>query len=435
MVTMATTNHVQTTTTRPHSYRPIAAESRRECPLCGSSVFRIRRTSLDRLLSMVTPVQRFKCQAEKANFHCTWEGTLSANNIPAKSIPAKSTPPESIENAPVADADMSFDDMAQITLDAIGDAVLVVNPRGQVIYLNNVAETMTGWSRKLALGRSVEDVFPVVDRVSRQHRVPPSHRAINENRIVELALGSELIRRDGTGIAIEDSAAPVRNRRGEIVGAVIVFHDADQSQTEIQKMIHMAQHDSLTGLPNRSLLAERLSQAIGMAKRHHKQLALLFVDVDRFKLINDTHGHTTGDQLLQDIAANIVACVRETDTVSRHGGDEFVILLPQIEDAHDPVLIAEKLRARFAQPRLVAGHIMSVSLSIGISVFPEDGTDADALLQKADTAMYISKDNNRAQYKTGTLTSRVTYAIPAAPADELLPAATPDTLQNGTLQD
>lgn len=410
MVNMATLNNTHIPATNRHAHSPVHAGLKPVCPRCGSSVFRITRRPLDRLLSLVAPVQRYKCRAEKANFDCMWEGVIPLKNLDeehaadhqsgsrktvvTQSRASKDKVPALRKN-PEAFVDMSFDDMAQITLDAIGDAVLVVNPGGEVIYLNKVAESMTGWSRKLAIGRTVEEIFPIIDGDSRQRRVPPSQRAINEDKIVELALGSVLIRHDGTGIAIEDSAAPIRNHQGKVAGAVIVFHDAAISRVEIQKMSHLAQHDPLTGLPNRALLAERLSQAIGMAKRHCKLLAVLFVDLDHFKQVNDTLGHETGDLLLQDVAENILACVRATDTVCRHGGDEFVILLPQIEDIEDPTRIAEKLQARFARPRTIAGHQLEVSLSIGISVYPDDGMDSDALMRHADAAMYASKAYNR----------------------------------------
>lgn len=295
--------------------------------------------------------------------------------------------------------DVSFEDMAQITLDAIGDAVLVVDPKGKVVYLNKVAETMTGWSSESALGRPVEEVFFIIDGTSRQRAASPSQRAISEGRIVELALGSVLIRRDGTGMAIEDSAAPIPNRLGKVAGAVIVFHDARQSRLEMLKMSHLAQHDFLTGLPNRVVLMDRLTQAIGMANRHHKQIALLFLDLDHFKQINDSFGHAVGDQLLQEVAADIVACVRTTDTISRHGGDEFVILLTEIEEIQDPAQVAEKLLARFALPRIIDGHELQITLSIGISVYPENGLDADTLMRNADTAMYNTKESSQNSYQ------------------------------------
>ncbi len=295
--------------------------------------------------------------------------------------------------------DVSFENMAQITLDAIGDGVLVVNPNGEVIYLNQVAESLTGWSREEAFGRPVEQIFFVFDGVTRERAPSPAERAIREDCTVALALGSVLIRRDGADIAIEDSAAPIHDRHGKTAGAVIVFHDARQSGAEIQKMSYQAQHDFLTGLPNRLLLMERLTQAIGMAKRHAKKIALLFVDLDRFKQINDTFGHAAGDHLLRDVAAEISACVRTTDTVSRHGGDEFIILLPEIEEIRDAAQVAEKLLARFAAPRLIDGHEIQVALSIGIAVYPESGLDAEALILHADTAMYNTKRSGRNSYQ------------------------------------
>lgn len=289
--------------------------------------------------------------------------------------------------------------MALITLDAIGDAVLVVDPTGKVVYLNKVAEAFTGWSKESALGRPVDQVFMVIDGITRRRAVNPAQRAIREGRRVELALGSLLIRRDGTDMAIEDSAAPIHNRFGQMAGAVIVFHDARQSGHVTKKMSHLAQHDSLTGLPNRVLLLERLTHAIGMAKRHRKKAALLFVDLDKFKQVNDAFGHEVGDQLLRDVAADIVSCVRATDTVSRHGGDEFVILLTEIEARQDAVQIAEKLLARFALPHINDGHELDVTLSIGISVYPDNGTNADTLMRNADIAMYAAKEGGRNSYQ------------------------------------
>lgn len=294
---------------------------------------------------------------------------------------------------------VSFEDMAQITLDAIGDAVLVVDPNSKVIYLNRVAEKLTGWPSKEALGRTVEEIFFVVDGVSRERTISPAHRALIEERTVELALGSILIRRDGTDLAIEDSAAPIRNRAGQMAGAVIVFHDARQSDAMMERMSHLAQHDSLTGLPNRGLLVERTAQAIGLARRHQKQVALLFLDLDRFKEINDTFGHTVGDHFLKDVAANVSSCVRTTDTVSRYGGDEFVVLLTEIGDRQDAEQVARKLLARFEAPHIIDGHELQVTLSIGISIFPENGNDADSLLRSADKAMYTAKESGRNSYR------------------------------------
>lgn len=294
---------------------------------------------------------------------------------------------------------LSFEDIAHITLDAIGDGVLVVDLEGRVIYLNKVAEKLTGWVSEEALGLKIEDIFCVISGETRQRVACPSKRAIDEGRIVELALGSVLIRRDGTDVAIEDSAAPIRNYEDQIAGAVVIFHDARQSGAVIQEISHRAQHDFLTGLPNRHLMAERLTHAIGMAKRRNKQIALLFLDLDDFKKINDSLGHAVGDYLLKALSSDIVSCVRQTDTVSRHGGDEFVILLTEIEHRQDAAIIAEKLLARFTLSHEIDGQKLTVSSSIGISVYPDNGEDAKTLLQNADAAMYLAKKGGRNNYR------------------------------------
>jgi diguanylate cyclase (GGDEF)-like protein/PAS domain S-box-containing protein len=288
---------------------------------------------------------------------------------------------------------------AQVTLNSIGDAVLTTDLQGNVTYMNQVAETMTGWSHTDALGRPLSEVFHIVDGATRETAVNPARRAIEENRTVGLAADCLLIRRDATESAIEDSAAPIHNRDGQVAGAVLVFHDVTESRVMALKMAHLAQHDFLTGLPNRVLLTERLSQAIGLAHRHHKQVALLFLDLDYFKNINDSLGHAIGDRLLQSVADRFAACVRATDTVSRQGGDEFVILLAEIEQPLDASQVADKLLAALALPHLIDGHELQISLSIGISVYPDDGADADAVMKNADTAMYHAKASGRNNYQ------------------------------------
>jgi len=288
---------------------------------------------------------------------------------------------------------------AQVTLNSIGDAVLTTDLLGNVTYLNLVAEAMTGWSSEDALGRPLVDVFRIIDGTTRQAAVNPARRALEEDRTVGLAADCVLIRRDGFESAIEDSAAPIHNRTGQVTGAVIVFHDVTQSRAMAQKMAHLAQHDFLTGLPNRALLTERLSQAIGLTNRHCKQVALLFLDLDGFKHINDSLGHAVGDQLLQSVADRLAACVRSTDMVCRQGGDEFVILLAEIEQPQDAGHVAETLLAAFVAPHLIGGHELHVTFSIGISVYPDDGGNVDSVMQNADMAMFHAKASGRNNYQ------------------------------------
>ena len=288
---------------------------------------------------------------------------------------------------------------AQVTLNSIGDAVLTTDLQGKVTYLNLVAEAMTGWSRESALGRPLAEVFRIIDGKTLLAAENPALQAIKEDQTVGLAADCVLLRRDGFESAIEDSAAPIHNREGRVIGAVLVFHDVSESRAVVLRMAHLAQHDFLTGLPNRVLLTERCAQAIGQANRHKKQVGLLFLDLDFFKRINDSLGHAIGDQLLQSVADRLVATVRATDTVCRQGGDEFVILLAEIEQLLDATYVAEKLLAAFALPHHIDGHELQVSLSIGISIYPDDGSDADTVMQNADTAMFHAKANGRNKYQ------------------------------------
>jgi diguanylate cyclase (GGDEF)-like protein/PAS domain S-box-containing protein len=288
---------------------------------------------------------------------------------------------------------------AQVTLNSIGDAVLTTDLLGNVSYLNLVAEAMTGWTREEALGRPIAEVFTILDGTTRLPAANPMLRAIAEDTTVGLVTDCVLIRRDGFESAIEDSAAPIHNRDGRVTGAVIVFHDVSESRAMALEMAHLAQHDFLTSLPNRLLLTERFSHAISLAQRHKQQVGLLFLDLDNFKHINDSLGHAVGDKLLQSVASRLVECVRTTDTVCRQGGDEFVILLAEIGQPQDAAHVAETLRTALAMPHQIDGHELHISLSIGISIFPDDGADVDTLMQNADTAMYHAKASGRNNYK------------------------------------
>ena len=288
---------------------------------------------------------------------------------------------------------------AQVTLDSIGDAVISTNITGAVSYLNPVAEQLTGWTKAEALGRPFLEVFNVVDSQSRQLVPNPMSVAIEANKTVALAGNCILIRRDGTECAIEDTSAPIYDRTGAVTGAVIVFHDMNMSQTMVGEMKRLAQHDILTNLPNRTLLKDRITQAIAASQRNGTQVAVMFVDLDQFKHINDSLGHSVGDKLLRSVAASLVRCVRNTDTVSRHGGDEFIVLLSEIKHATDAGIMARKILAAQAISHEVEQHRLHVTASIGISTSPEDGIDAETLIKNADTAMYQAKEQGRNSYQ------------------------------------
>ena len=184
-----------------------------------------------------------------------------------------------------------------------------------------------------------------------------------------------------------------------LVIATIESHKlAEQVETAKVELYHSAYHDALTGLPNRMLLQDRLSQAVELAHREARQVAVMFMDLDRFKNINDSLGHAVGDQLLQAIAQCLTACVRHSDTVSRTGGDEFVLLLSHIERAEDAAIAARKILATLALPHNIDDHDLHITVSIGISIYPDDGHDVESLMKCADTAMYHAKENGRNNY-------------------------------------
>ena len=288
---------------------------------------------------------------------------------------------------------------AEITLNSIGDAVVSVDMHGLVDYLNVAAEQMTGWSRDDAKGRPVAQVLMLVDSDGAGSVVNPVEAVLRAGRAESLSGEVVLVDRRGGRRRIEDSAAPIFDWNGQLVGAVLVFRDISDNVALTMQMKHLAQHDFLTGLPNRLLLNDRITQAISSAKRSTTCPALLFLDLDKFKHINDSLGHAVGDRLLQAVAGRLLDCIRASDTVSRHGGDEFVVLLANERRAQDAALAAEKILVALSTPFVIDGHQLLTSTSIGISVFPLDGLDAATLIKNADTAMYHAKERGRNGYQ------------------------------------
>jgi diguanylate cyclase (GGDEF)-like protein/PAS domain S-box-containing protein len=294
---------------------------------------------------------------------------------------------------------LSAEERAQMTLNSIRDAVLSINLEGRITCLNAVAEKITGWTREEASGKEVDDVFVIIDGSTRKPCLNPLKTALEQNKTVGLTPHCILIRRDGSEFAIEDSAAPIHDQHGATTGAVIVFHDVSVARAIEAEMSHLAQHDTLTKLPNRTLLQDRLSQAITTAERSGTRIAVLFVDLDGFKHINDSLGHAIGDRLLQSVARRLLASVRTSDTVTRVGGDEFVVLLSEVAHAGDAGVKAGKILAALNAPLEIDQHNLRVTASIGVTTYPEDGQETAMLIKNADLAMYQAKENGRNNYQ------------------------------------
>jgi diguanylate cyclase (GGDEF)-like protein/PAS domain S-box-containing protein len=287
----------------------------------------------------------------------------------------------------------------QVTLASVADGVITTNRQGEVTYLNPIAEAMTGWSSAQACGQPFDRIFRIVNESTQRIVSNPIKEVLKSGRNLRLPAHAALIDRDGAQTPIEDSVAPIRDSNGQLLGAVVVFHDVSAARELSLRMSHLAQHDGLTDLPNRILLYDRLSQAIALARRRDRKLALLFLDLDRFKHINDSLGHAIGDRVLQVVAERLQECVRNTDTVSRQGGDEFVVLLPEVKHVQDAAVCADKILAALNQPLEIDHHRLYVSASIGIAAFPDDGGDADTLMKHADLAMYQAKDGSANAYR------------------------------------
>lgn len=284
---------------------------------------------------------------------------------------------------------------AQVTLASIGDAVITTDVQENIEYINPVAEALTGWSNAEGIGLSLDEVFNILNEETKEVVESPVARCLREGRVVSIVEHTVLINRAGHSASIEESAAPIRDRDDAIIGAVLVFRDVSYKRNHMKELAHQAQHDALTGLPNRFLFSEHLKQALARARRKGDKLAVMFLDLDRFKLINDTMGHNLGDQLLKSAADRIQQTLREGDTVARQGGDEFLILLPEIKNDLEAAKISERILGSFSQPIILEDNEIYISTSIGISLYPNDSTDIDTLVKQADTAMYYAKERGR----------------------------------------
>ncbi|MEA5465005.1 EAL domain-containing protein [Leptothoe sp. PORK10 BA2] len=286
-------------------------------------------------------------------------------------------------------------EIAQVTLDSIGDAVITTDARGRVNYLNPVAETMTGWTTQTAHGRPLVQVFNVINETTREPALNPVDRVLSSGLVTGLANHTVLVRRDGQEFSIEDSAAPILNRQKRLIGVVMVFHDVTQSRSMARELSWQASHDSLTGLHNRRYFETELAVMVTTAVQQNQHHVLCYLDLDQFKVVNDTSGHLAGDELLRQLARLLKRHIRAADRVARLGGDEFGILLTQCP-MDQAVNIAEELRQAIADyPFIWQDRVFRVGVSIGLVALNSGSNDATAVMSAADAACYAAKYRGR----------------------------------------
>ena len=286
-------------------------------------------------------------------------------------------------------------ELAEITLQCIGDAVITTNAEARVEYLNPIAEEMTGWRNTEAAGRPLREVFQIINGFSRAPDPNPVEECLRENRVVGLGNNTVLVRRDGAEFTVEDSAAPIHDREGRVVGAVMVFYDVSAQRGTPHLMSHYATHDALTGLINRREFERRLSELLTSAKRLGQHHALCYMDLDQFKVVNDTCGHAVGDRLLRQLTYLLHQHVRDSDTLARLGGDEFGVLLENCP-LGKALQIVEELRLVAKNFRFVwEDKSFEISASIGLVPITSDSISPAEALSEADAACYAAKDKGR----------------------------------------
>jgi diguanylate cyclase (GGDEF)-like protein/PAS domain S-box-containing protein len=286
-------------------------------------------------------------------------------------------------------------ELAQITLESIGDGVITTDSQGNIQYFNPVAEQLTGWKLEEVKGLPLNEVLNLINELTRRSVENPVLKVLQSGLVVGLANNTLLISRDGTEYPIEDSASPIRARNGEIIGAVMVFHDVTQARYLSRQLSWQANHDELTGLFNRRAFERQLTDALIGARAQKQSHTLCYLDLDQFKIVNDTCGHAAGDQLLRQITTLLQERVRLTDTLARLGGDEFGLLLHQCPLAQAEQVV-DNLRSLIQNFQFIwKGKIFKVGVSIGLVAINAESETLDSVLRAADAACYAAKEKGR----------------------------------------
>ena len=287
---------------------------------------------------------------------------------------------------------------AQVTLQSIGDGVITTDAEGNIDYINPMAQDLTGWEVRNARGKAVEEIMTIVNADTRATVDNPVMRCLKEGRVITLAENSVLITQAGNEVPIQDSVAPIRDRIGNVIGAVMVFHDVSKESRLFRQLSYQASHDAVTGLINRREFENRLVEALDSTYENNEQTyALLYIDLDQFKVVNDTFGHTAGDELLLQISELLQGNIRSTDVLARLGGDEFGILLERCTEAR-ATEVAEAIRSAVEEYRFEWQEAFSsMRCSIGVVMVTHESPNVASVMSSADVACYSAKDMGRNQ--------------------------------------
>ena len=288
-------------------------------------------------------------------------------------------------------------ELAQITLASIGDAMITTDADGHVTYLNPVAERLTGWCGEEARGKPLEEVFHIISEKDRLRVDSPVDRVLKSGKITGLAANTVLLTRDGMEYSVEDSAAPIRNREGGLVGVVLVFRDVTSARDLANNLTWQASHDALTELVNRREFEILLSGLLNSARNRSIEHALLYLDLDQFKIVNDTCGHQAGDELLKQLSSLLLTKMRRSDTLARLGGDEFGVLLEGCNTERAVQVAAQLLDAIRGFRFVWRDRLFSVSASIGVAAISVASESVETVMSAADTACFMAKDKGRNQ--------------------------------------
>ena len=278
----------------------------------------------------------------------------------------------------------------------MGDGLIAVDLDGFIQLINPIGEILTGWSAADVIDKNIAEIYQVKDLDQGiMLKQIPILKVFEEKETFSVKNRFSLTRKDGTQIPISETASAIVDASGNLAGAILLFREISDDLEAESRVEHLATHDFLTGLPNRRLFIDRLETEISQSRRRLQKIGVIYIDLSDFKQINDTLGHDIGDKVLKKVAQILKKNTRESDTVARIGGDEFSILLSNMQDRKDLVSAVAKVIAAFEQPVQIGDRMMDIGISMGDALFPDDADDVENLLDHADTLMYEHKQKTK----------------------------------------